>query len=51
MTGTKSKEGVSSKEGDNQVLCPPGHQRLQATSDIAGSGGAPRLATAWETVV
>ncbi len=24
-------------------------QHLQAASDIAGSGGAPRQATAWET--
>ncbi|MEE9182148.1 MAG: hypothetical protein V3U33_06265 [candidate division NC10 bacterium] len=24
-------------------------QRVQARSDIDGSGGAPRLATAWET--
>ncbi len=28
---------------------PPRQQRLQAPSDIAGSGGAPRQATAWET--
>ncbi len=27
----------------------PRLQHLQAPSDIAGSGGAPRLATAWET--
>ncbi len=28
---------------------PGWKQRLQAPSDIAGSGGAPRQATAWET--
>ena len=28
---------------------PPRHQRLQAPSDIGGSGGVPRQATAWET--
>ncbi len=28
---------------------PARERRRQATSDIAGSGGAPRLATAWET--
>jgi hypothetical protein len=44
----QTRGGGPSKEGDNQVLCP-GHQRLQAPSDIAGSGGDPRLATAWET--
>ena len=28
---------------------PPRRQDLQAPSDIGGSGGAPRRATAWET--
>jgi len=28
---------------------PPRQQHLQVPSDIAGSGGVPRQATAWET--
>jgi len=33
--------------GSARVL--PRQQRLQAPSDIGGSGGVPRRATAWET--
>jgi hypothetical protein len=37
----------SPSRGDTRLACS--EQHLQAPSDIGGSGGAPRQATAWET--
>ena len=48
----KSEEGVPSEAGDIWLASagvPARQLRLQAPSDIGGSGGVPRLATAWET--
>ena len=48
----KGEEGVASKAGDiwlASAAVSPRQQRLQAPSDIGGSGGAPRRATAGQT--
>ena len=48
----KSEEGVPSEAGDIWLALagvPPRQQPLQVPSDIGGSGGVPRRATAWET--
>ncbi len=48
----KGEERVPSEAGDIWLALagvPPRQQPLQVPSDIGGSGGAPRRATAWET--